>query len=425
MMNHLTASDPEIADAVRAELARQRVGLELIASENIVSPAVLEALGTPLTNKYSEGYPGRRYYGGNAHIDVIETAAIERAKRLFGAEHANVQPHAGSQANMAAYFALADNGATIMAMDLAHGGHLTHGSPVNFSGRVFRFVHYGVRKDTERIDMDEVREVALREKPRVIVAGFTAYSRHLDFAAFRRIADEVGAYLMVDMAHFAGLVAAKVHPDPIPHADVVTTTTHKTLRGPRGAMILCRTADRLRPDDKKNLAQRIDSAVFPGMQGGPLDHVVAAKAVAFREALSPSFVDYQKQVVKNAAALAAALAGQGLRIVTGGTDNHLVLVDLTPLGVGGKLAETVLDEVGICTNKNMIPYDARKPMDPSGLRLGTPALTTRGMTEDDMATVATLIARVLKDQGEGMRTEVAKAVRELASRHPLYPELSY
>lgn len=423
MMEHLTSFDPEIADAVRGELARQREGLELIASENIVSPAILETLGTPLTNKYSEGYPGRRYYGGNALIDVIETAAIERAKRLFGAEHANVQPHAGSQANMAAYFALAENGATVLAMDLAHGGHLTHGSPVNFSGRVFRFVHYGVRKDTERIDMDEVRAVALREKPRIIVAGFTAYSRHLDFAAFRAIADEVGAYLMVDMAHFAGLVAAKFHPDPLPFADVVTTTTHKTLRGPRGAMILCRTADRLRPDDKKNLAQRIDSAVFPGMQGGPLDHVVAAKAVSFKEALEPSFVDYQKQVVKNAAALADALTAEGLRIVTGGTDNHLALVDLTPVGVGGKLAETVLDEVGICTNKNMIPFDPRKPMDPSGLRLGTPALTTRGMKEDDMRTVAGLIARVLKDPSDGTKAAVTKAVRELAARYPLYPGL--
>jgi glycine hydroxymethyltransferase len=423
MMPHLTDNDPEIADAIRGELSRQRDGLELIASENIVSPAILEALGTPLTNKYSEGYPGRRYYGGNAFIDVIETAAIERAKRLFGAEHANVQPHAGSQANMAAYFALAENGATVLAMDLAHGGHLTHGSPVNFSGRVFRFVHYGVRKDTERIDMDEVRAAALREKPRVIVAGFTAYSRHLDFAAFRAIADEVGAYLMVDMAHFAGLVAAKVHPDPTPHADVVTTTTHKTLRGPRGAMILCRVSDRLRPDDKKNLAQRIDSAVFPGMQGGPLDHVVAAKAVAFKEALDPSFVDYQKQVVKNAAALADALTAEGLRIVTGGTDNHLALVDLTPVGVGGKLAETALDEVGICTNKNMIPFDTRKPMDPSGLRLGTPALTTRGMKEDDMRTVAKLITRVLKDTSDGTKQAVAKEVRELAARFPLYPEL--
>ncbi len=422
MLTHLQNEDPEIADAVRAELTRQRDGLELIASENIVSQAVLEALGTPLTNKYSEGYPGKRYYGGNAHIDVIETAAIERAKRLFGAEHANVQPHSGSSANAEAYFALAELGDTIMAMDLAHGGHLTHGSSVNFSGKFYRIVSYGVRRDTERIDMDEVREIALRERPKVLVAGFTAYSRHLDFAMFRAIAEECGAYLMVDMAHFAGLVAARVHPDPIPYADVVTTTTHKTLRGPRGAMILSKMVDRLRPNDKKNLAGRIDSAVFPGMQGGPLDHCVAAKAVAFKEALAPSFVDYQKRTLANARALADALTAEGLRIATGGTDNHLVLVDLTPLGIGGKAAETVLDEVGICTNKNMIPYDPRKPTDPSGLRIGTPALTTRGFEEHEMRTAASLITRVLKSPEDGaVKTAVAREVRELAALHPIYP----
>ncbi len=423
MQTHLKNTDPEIADAIRAELARQRDGLELIASENIVSQAVLEALGTPLTNKYSEGYPGRRYYGGNAHIDVIETAAIERAKKLFGAEHANVQPHAGSSANMEAYFALAELGDTIMAMDLSHGGHLTHGSSVNFSGKFYRIVSYGVRRDTERIDMDEVRQIALRERPKVLVAGFTAYSRHLDFAMFRAIAEECGAYLMVDMAHFAGLVAARVHPDPIPYADVVTTTTHKTLRGPRGAMILSKITDRLRPSDKKNLAQRIDSAVFPGMQGGPLEHCIAAKAVAFKEALAPSFVEYQKCVLANARALADGLTAEGLRIVTGGTDNHLVLVDLTPLGIGGKTAETVLDEVGICTNKNMIPYDPRKPTDPSGLRIGTPALTTRGFDEREMRTVASLIARVLKSPDDAaVKHAVDGEVRELAALHPIYPE---
>jgi glycine hydroxymethyltransferase len=421
-MNNLKKTDPMIAEAVIGEVERQRTGLEMIASENIVSPAVLEALGTPLTNKYSEGYPGKRYYGGNAFIDVIEAAAIERAKRLFGAEHANVQPHAGSQANMAAYFALLEPGETIMAMNLAHGGHLTHGSAVNFSGRLYKVAAYGVRQDNELIDMDEVRRTAKETGPRVIVAGFTAYSRHLDFAAFRSIADEVGAYLMVDMAHFAGLVAAKVHPDPVPHADVVTTTTHKTLRGPRGAMILCKEVDRLRPDDKKNLAQRVDSAVFPGTQGGPLDHVVAAKAVALQEALQPSFVGYQEQVLKNAKALAAGLAAEGFRLVTGGTDNHLVLVDLTPLGIGGKKAETILDSVGIYANKNMIPYDRRKPMDPSGLRLGTPALTSRGLKEADMGVIAGLIGRALKDQNETALRSVATAAKELALRHPIYPD---
>ncbi len=424
MLEHLSAQDPEIAEAVRNEVARQKNGLEMIASENIVSMAVLEALGTPLTNKYSEGYPGKRYYGGNACIDVIENAAIIRARKLFGAEHANVQPHSGSSANAAAYFALAEHGDTILALDLAHGGHLTHGSAVNFSGRQYRMVHYGVRKEDERIDMDQVRQLALKEKPKVIVAGFTAYSRQLDFAAFRKIAEEVGAYLMVDMAHFAGLVAARLYPDPIPHADVVTATTHKTLRGPRGGLILCKTEDRLRPNDKKTLAQRIDSAVFPGMQGGPLDHVVAAKAVAFREALDPAFVDYQRRTIDNARALSEGLTAQGFRVVTGGTDNHLLLLDLTAAGIGGKKAEEALDAVGIAVNKNMIPFDSRKPTDPSGLRLGTPALTTRGCDEGDMTLIAALIARVLKaPDDEQVRTDVSAAVRELAARRPIYPEL--
>jgi glycine hydroxymethyltransferase len=422
MYTHLEKIDPEVADAVGKEIRRQQTGLEMIASENIVSPAVLEALGSPLTNKYSEGYPGRRYYGGNAHIDVIETAAIERARRLFGAEHANVQPHAGSSANMAAYYALADLGDTILAMDLAHGGHLTHGATVNFSGRFYRVVSYGVRRDTERLDMEEVRAIARKERPKVIVAGFTAYPRHLDFSAFRSIADEVGAYLMVDMAHFAGLVAAKVHPDPVPYADVVTTTTHKTLRGPRGAMILSKTADRIRPNDKKNLAQRIDSAVFPGLQGGPLEHCIAAKAVAFKEALEPSFVGYQERVLANAKALAAGLSDEGLRLATGGTDNHLMLVDLTPLGIGGKEAETLLDAAGIYTNKNMIPFDQRKPLDPSGLRIGTPALTTRGFDEAEMKTIAGLIGSVQKDKSD-VGGAVAKKVRELTDAHPIYEEL--
>jgi len=424
MLENIRQSDPEVAAAIMAELERQRSGLEMIASENITSAAVLEALGTVLTNKYAEGYPGKRYYGGNEHVDVVESLAIERAKRLFGAEHANVQPHCGSQANMAAYFALAEPGDGIMAMDLAHGGHLTHGSKVNFSGKLYRIIPYGVSRETEQLDMDELREIALREKPKVIVAGYTAYPREIDFDAFRRIAHEVGAYLMVDMAHIAGLVAGGVHPDPIPHADVVTTTTHKTLRGPRGGMILCRVEDRLRPDSKKNLAQRVDSAVFPGVQGGPLEHVIAAKAVAFGEALRPDFAEYQRRVVANAKALAASLADNGFRIVSGGTDNHLILVDLTPLGVFGKEAETLLDSVGIYTNKNMIPFDVRKPADPSGLRLGTPALTTRGLGENDMKTVAALIAGALKDRSEMNLGRIGREVRDLTAAHPIYPELA-
>ena len=353
----------------------------------------------------------------------MESLAISRAKALFGAEHANVQPHAGSSANMAAYFALLAPGEKIMAMRLDHGGHLTHGSPVNFSGKLYTIVPYGVRRDTHRMDMDEVRALALAERPKLIVAGFTAYPRHLNFAAFRAIADEVGAYFMVDMAHFAGLVAAKLHPDPIPYADVVTTTTHKTLRGPRGAIILCKTADRLRPDDKKNLAQKIDSAVFPGLQGGPLEHCIAAKAVSFQEAMQPSFAVYQTQVVKNAQALATELMAQGIDVLTAGTDNHLVLVDLTKLGVGGAVAERALDAAGIYTNKNMIPYDTRKPLDPSGLRIGTPALTTRGFTEEELRTVGRMIARTLKNIGnELVATEVRKTVRELTEKHPIYAE---
>lgn len=413
MLKHLTAQDPDLARMLRDETRRQQDTLELIASENIVSEAVLEALGSPLTNKYSEGYPGRRYYGGNAHIDEIESLAIARAKELFGAEHANVQPHAGSQANMAAYLALAAPGETILAMDLAMGGHLTHGSPVNFSGKLFTFVHYGVRQDTHRIDMDEVRSRAREAKPKIIVAGFTAYPRTLDFKAFREIADEVGAYLLVDMAHFAGLVAGKAFPDPIPYADVVTTTTHKTLRGPRGAMILCRA----------DFAKKIDSAVFPGMQGGPLEHVIAAKAVAFGEALRPEFAAYQAQAVKNAQALAEALQAHGVKVVTGGTDNHMVLADLTELGITGKPAVEALDAAGITTNMNMIPYDPRKPMDPSGLRLGSPALTARGFGEDEMRNVATMVAQTLKQPyDEAIREDVRRVVAKLCEAHPIYPD---
>jgi len=423
IMSLVSQTDPEIAKLIDEEVDRQRHGLELIASENYASLAVIQALGTPLTNKYSEGYFSKRYYGGNEFIDKIEMLAIERAKEIFGAEHANVQPHSGSQANQAAYLALAKPGDTILAMDLAHGGHLSHGSPVNFSGVIYHFVHYGVDKKTERVDMNEVERLAREQKPKIIVAGFSAYPRHLDFAAFRRIADEVGAYLMVDMAHFAGLVAAKLHPDPVPFADMVTTTTHKTLRGPRGAIILSKLNDRLDPGGKKNLAQKIDSAVFPGIQGGPLDQVVAAKAVGFKEALDPSFVKYQKQVLKNAQVMAKTLTDEGLRLITGGTDNHLVLADVTTVGVTGKEAEKMLDAVGIYANKNMIPFDTRSPFDPSGLRLGTPAVTTRGFDETDTKTVAELIAKLLKSKNDpAVAANVKEKIRGLADAHPLYPD---
>lgn len=421
---NLKKNDPNIYAAMQKELNRQQSVLEMIASENIVSQAVLEAAGTVLTNKYSEGYPDRRYYGGNQFIDISEKLAIERAKQLFGCEHVNVQPHAGSQANMEAYFAILELGDKILAMDLAHGGHLTHGSPVNFSGKFYQVVHYGVNRQTERIDMDQVRELARQEKPKLILAGASAYSRAIDFKTFREIADEVGAYFMADIAHIAGLIAAKFHPDPIPYCDIVTTTTHKTLRGPRGAIIMSKQTDRLRPNDKKNLAQKIDSAVFPGMQGGPLDHIIAAKAVAFGEALKPEFKEYQEQILKNAAILAKVLQDQGLRLVSGGTDNHLMLVDVTSVNLTGKQAEIALDEVGICCNKNMIPFDARSPLDPSGIRLGTPALTSRGMKEDEMKTVGELIGKVLKniDNLETKR-EVATAVKELTGRFPIYERL--
>ncbi|MBI5071437.1 serine hydroxymethyltransferase [Candidatus Falkowbacteria bacterium] len=424
-MSFLSKFDPEIADAIENEINRQRSGLEMIASENIVSRAVLEAMGTPLTNKYSEGYPGKRYYGGNQFIDVSENLAIDRAKKIFGAEHANVQPHSGSQANAAAYFALLNPSDKILAMNLAHGGHLSHGAPVNFSGKFYNVVFYGVSKDTGRIDMDDVREIALREKPRLILTGASAYPREIDFAAFRKIADEVGAYLMADIAHIAGLVAAKIHSDPVPVCDVVTTTTHKTLRGPRGALILSKIADRLRPEDKKNLAQKIDSAVFPGMQGGPLEHVIAAKAVAMLEALQPDFIEYQKQIVKNAKVLAETLLAGGLKLVSGGTDNHLILIDLTDTGLAGKQVEDALGEVEIYVNKNMIPYDTRKPTDPSGIRLGTPALTTRGMKENEMKLVGEMIVKIVKNiADENIKKEVRESVRELVTKFPIYQGFS-
>ncbi len=404
--------DPEIAEAILDEVHRENSKLELIASENFSSPAVLAALGTPLTNKYAEGYPGKRYYGGCEFVDVAETLAIERAKGLFGAEHVNVQPHAGAQANAAAYFAFMDPGDTFMGMELAHGGHLTHGSPVNFTGKMFKVVSYGVRKDDELIDYDEVRDIAKRERPKVIVAGATAYSRLWDFAAFREIADEVGAIFMVDAAHFIGLVAGGAHSSPVPHADVVTFTTHKALRGPRGAMIVC----------KEEHAKAIDKAVFPMMQGGPLEHVIAAKAVALKEAMAPAFREYAHRVVRDARALAAGLAAEGLRVISGGTDSHLILADVRPVGTDGKAAEVVCDEVGIALNKNQIPYDPSPPSAPSGIRVGTPGPATLGMDEPEMAEIASVIGEVLRNAEDGATKEKSsRRVRDLMERFPLYP----
>jgi glycine hydroxymethyltransferase len=404
--------DPEIAEAILAEVRRENTKIELIASENFSSPAVLAALGTPLTNKYAEGYPGKRYYGGCEFVDVAENLAIERAKAIFGAEHVNVQPHAGAQANLAAYFAFLDPGDTFMGMGLAQGGHLTHGSPVNFTGRLFKIVSYGVRKDDERIDLDEVRDIARRERPKMIVAGATAYSRIWDFPAFRDIADEVGAIFVVDAAHFIGLVAGGAHPSPVPYADVVTCTTHKTLRGPRGAMIMC----------KEEHAKAIDKSVFPGWQGGPLMHSIAAKAVAFAEAATDEFREYSHQIVTNAHVMASTLTDHGLRIVSGGTDNHLMLVDLRPVSLTGKEAEARLDDVGITVNKNAIPYDPEKPFIASGIRVGTPAVTTAGMKEAEIETVAKLIARVLQDDSEATKGEVRRQVAELTERFRPYPD---
>jgi len=422
-MKHLGKTDHVIHDLIREEIDRQKNSLELIASENDVSEAVLEAMGTPLTNKYSEGYPGKRYYGGNEIIDKIERIAIERAQLLFGAEHANVQPHAGAQANFAAYLALCKPGDTILAMDLSHGGHLTHGSPVNFSGKWFNVIPYGVSQETELVDMDEVRLLAKEHKPRMIIAGFSAYPRKLDFKTFADIAEEVGACLMVDMAHVAGLIATKLYPNPFPYADVITSTTHKTLRGPRGAVIFSKVNDRLDPDGKKNLAQKIDSAVFPGSQGGPLEHIIAAKAVAFQEALQDDFIDYQKQVLANAQTMTEVLTEEGGRLVSGGTDNHLLLLDVTPWNIGGKDAEKRLEHVGVSVNKNMIPFDTRKPMDPSGLRLGTPAITTRGFREDATRELSRLIVKTLRTDNHEMLDGIKKEIEVLAKQHPLYPEL--
>ncbi|MEB2345611.1 MAG: serine hydroxymethyltransferase [Deltaproteobacteria bacterium] len=405
-------TDPAIAQLLRSEARRQALGLELIASENFVSEAVLEAVGSVLTNKYAEGYPGRRYYGGCEVVDEVETLAIERAKELFGAEHANVQPHSGSQANEAVYRAVLEVGDTILAMNLDHGGHLTHGSPVNFSGKLYRIVPYGVRRDDERIDMEEVRRLAREHRPKLIQCGTTAYSRVLDFDAFRAIADEVGAVLFADIAHIAGLVAAGVHPSPIGKAQIVTTTTHKTLRGPRGGLILCDGA----------WARKIDSAVFPGGQGGPLLHVIAGKAVALREAARPEFRRYQQQIAANARALAEGVAARGFRVVAGGTDVHLFLLSLVGREVTGKQAQEALDRAGITANKNMVPYDPRKPAVTSGVRIGTPAVTTRGMKEAEMAQIAELLGRVLERPDDAARlASVRHEVEAFCRRFPLYP----
>ena len=408
-LESIKKTDPQVAEAILNELGRQRAKIELIASENFVSPAVMEAMGTPLTNKYAEGYPGKRYYGGCEYVDVVEDLARDRAKELFGAEFANVQPHSGATANLAAFFALMEPGDTYLGMNLAHGGHLSHGSPVNISGKYFNVVPYGVDDVTHRIDYNKVRELAHEHKPKMILAGASAYAREIDFAKFREIADEVGAYLMVDMAHIAGLVAAGLHQSPVPYADVVTTTTHKTLRGPRGGLILC----------KEELGAKINKAVFPGCQGGPLMHVIAAKAVCLKEALSPEFKAYQLQVKNNAAKLAQELMARDLDIVSGGTDNHLMLVSLLKQDKTGKEVEHNLDEVGITCNKNTIPNDPKSPFVTSGIRLGTPAVTTRGFKEEDMTEVAQLISMVV-DDFEKNRSEVAERVKALCAKHPLY-----
>jgi len=407
---HIEKIDPEVAGAIYKEIDRQNGKIELIASENFVSKAVLEAAGTPLTNKYAEGYPGKRYYGGCEYVDEIETLAINRAKELFGAEHVNVQPHSGAQANMAVFFAVLQPGDVFMGMNLAHGGHLSHGMHLNMSGKYFKPVSYGVNEKDGIIDYDALRKTALEVKPKMIVAGASAYSRIIDFKAFREICDEVGAYLMVDMAHIAGLVAAGVHPSPVPYADFVTTTTHKTLRGPRGGMILC----------KEKYAKDIDRAVFPGIQGGPLMHIIAGKAICFKEALSPEFKEYQKQIVKNAKVLSEALMAKGFEIVSGGTDNHLMLVNLTNKGITGKDAQHMLDEVKITVNKNGIPFDPLSPAVTSGIRIGTPAVTSRGMKENEMKEIAELIDMALSGGFEKNKEEIIERVNKLTADFPLY-----
>lgn len=415
-MSELNRVDPIVAEFLEKELGRERGNLELIASENFVSKAVLEALGSIATNKYAEGYPGKRYYGGCEMLDVVEEHAIDRAQKLFSADYANVQPHSGAQANISTFFAFLEPGDTFMGMNLSHGGHLTHGHPLSISGRYFKVIPYGVKQDTETIDYEEVERLANENKPKLIVAGASAYPRIIDFERLSKIAKSVNAILMVDMAHIAGLVATGLHPSPVPHADVVTTTTHKTLRGPRGGMIL----------SKKEYSKEIKKAVFPGIQGGPLMHVIAAKAVSFLEAMQPEFVDYQKQVLKNAQALAKGMQAAGFRIVSGGTDNHLMLVDLRPKNISGDLAENLLESIGITINKNSIPFDTAPPLKPSGIRLGTPAMTTRGMKEDEMLQIAEIIGKVLTHPtDEALHQKAKQEVIQLTSRFPLYPGLSY
>jgi glycine hydroxymethyltransferase len=412
-VKHLSQQDSQLYAAMQDELKRQRTKIELIASENFVSEAVMEAQGSVLTNKYAEGYPGRRYYGGCEHVDVVENIARDRAKEIFGAEHVNVQPHSGAQANMAVYFTILEHGDTVLGMNLSHGGHLTHGSPVNFSGVQYNFVEYGVDEDTHTINYDVVLEKAREHKPKLIVAGASAYPREIDFKRFREIADEVGAYLMVDMAHIAGLVAAGLHQNPVPYADFVTTTTHKTLRGPRGGMILC----------KEEFAKKIDKSIFPGIQGGPLMHVIAAKAVAFGEALEDSFKEYAQNIISNANRLAEGLKKEGIDLVSGGTDNHLLLVDLRSLGLTGKIAEKVLDDIGITVNKNTIPFDPESPFVTSGIRIGTAAVTSRGFGHEEMDQIASIIAFTLKNhEDEAKLEEASKRVEDLTSKFELYPE---
>ena len=406
---NIKREDKEIYDLIEKELDRQRNGIELIASENVVSEAVMEAMGSYLTNKYAEGYPGKRYYGGCHVVDEIEQIAIDRAKELFGAEHANVQPHSGSQANMAVYFTVLQPGDTVLGMDLSNGGHLTHGSPVNFSGKLFNFVSYGVDKETEMIDYDNVRNIALECKPKLIVAGASAYSRTIDFAKFREIADEVGAYLMVDMAHIAGLVAAGVHPSPVPYCDFVTTTTHKTLRGPRGGLILC----------KEKYAKDLNKNIFPGIQGGPLEHIIAAKAVCFKEALDPKFKEYAKNVVENCKELSEQLIKRDFKIVSGGTDNHVFLIDLNNKDITGKEAEQLLDSIGITANKNTVPNETRSPFVTSGIRVGTAAITTRGFMKEDMAEIASIMDEAIRNR-EGDLSGLKARVKDLCAKHPLY-----
>ncbi|KAA0565934.1 serine hydroxymethyltransferase [Rossellomorea aquimaris] len=412
-MSKIAKQDPEIYAAIQDELERQRTKIELIASENFVSEAVMEAQGSVLTNKYAEGYPGRRYYGGCEHVDVAENLARDRAKELFGAEHVNVQPHSGAQANMAVYFTILEQGDTVLGMNLSHGGHLTHGSAVNFSGIQYNFVEYGVDEEKHLINYEDVRQKALEHKPKLIVAGASAYPRAIDFAKFREIADEVGAYLMVDMAHIAGLVAAGLHQNPVPYADFVTTTTHKTLRGPRGGMILCR----------EEFAKKIDKSIFPGIQGGPLMHVISAKAVAFGEALQDSFKDYAQNIIDNANRLGEGLVKEGINLVSGGSDNHLLLIDLRSLGLTGKIAEKVLDEIGITVNKNTIPFDPESPFVTSGVRIGTAAVTSRGFGLEDMDEIASIMALTLKNhEDEAKLEEARKRVIDLTSKFELYPE---